>query len=131
MNINSNEPLFYPYSVLVNKCSGSCNSIKKIWILSKLSKTNETRYFSWHELHVNVDYSVGITIIADVNVMNWLIKVSVMMGLSGILARVNMEVMWIVNAEKGWLIGYLMEMRWFIMQLCMIMKGYADTVEGT
>ena len=27
MNINSNEPLFYPYSILVNKCSGSCNNI--------------------------------------------------------------------------------------------------------
>ena len=23
VNINSNEPLFYPYSILVNKCSGS------------------------------------------------------------------------------------------------------------
>ena len=27
MNINSNELLFYPYSILVNKCSGSCNDI--------------------------------------------------------------------------------------------------------
>ena len=27
ININSNEPLFYPYSILVNKCSGSCNNI--------------------------------------------------------------------------------------------------------
>ena len=26
-NINSNEPLFYSYSVLVNKCSGSCNDV--------------------------------------------------------------------------------------------------------
>ena len=26
-NINSNEPLFYPYSVLANQCSGSCNDI--------------------------------------------------------------------------------------------------------
>ena len=26
-NINSNEPLFYPYSILANKCSGSCNNI--------------------------------------------------------------------------------------------------------
>ena len=25
--INSNESLFYPYSILVNKCSGSCNNI--------------------------------------------------------------------------------------------------------
>ena len=27
ININSNEPLLYPYSILVNKCSGSCNNI--------------------------------------------------------------------------------------------------------
>ena len=27
MNINSNEPLFYPYSILVNKCNDSCNDI--------------------------------------------------------------------------------------------------------
>ena len=27
MNINSNEPLFYPYSILVNKYSGICNNI--------------------------------------------------------------------------------------------------------
>ena len=27
ININSNEPLLYPYSILVNKCSGNCNDI--------------------------------------------------------------------------------------------------------
>ena len=27
LNINSNETSFYPYSILVNKCSGSCNNI--------------------------------------------------------------------------------------------------------
>ena len=26
INFNSNEPLFYPYSVKTNKCSGSCNN---------------------------------------------------------------------------------------------------------
>ena len=26
-NINTNEPLFYHYSILANKCSGSCNNI--------------------------------------------------------------------------------------------------------
>ena len=26
-NINSNESLFYPYSIKVDKCSGSCNNI--------------------------------------------------------------------------------------------------------
>ena len=27
MNINNNELLLYPYSILVNKCFGSCNNI--------------------------------------------------------------------------------------------------------
>ena len=26
IDINNNEPLFYPYSIEVNKCSGSCNN---------------------------------------------------------------------------------------------------------
>ena len=27
ININSNEPSFYPYSILLNKCRGSCHDI--------------------------------------------------------------------------------------------------------
>ena len=27
INVNSNEPSFYPYSILVNKCSGSSDNI--------------------------------------------------------------------------------------------------------
>ena len=27
MNVNSNASLFYLYSVLINKCSGSCNDV--------------------------------------------------------------------------------------------------------
>ena len=27
INIYSNEPLFYPYSVIISKCSGSCNNM--------------------------------------------------------------------------------------------------------
>ena len=26
ININNNEPVFYPFSIKVNKCSGSCNN---------------------------------------------------------------------------------------------------------
>ena len=48
LNINNNEPLFYPYSIFVNKYSGSCNNIMiymvnytflmllKIWVLKYL-----------------------------------------------------------------------------------------------
>ena len=27
IDINSNEPIFYPHSIIVNKCKGSCNSV--------------------------------------------------------------------------------------------------------
>ena len=61
LNINSNEPSFYPYSILVNKCSGNCNSINdpyaklcipgvakdmNIKVFNLMSRTNETRYVS-------------------------------------------------------------------------------------
>ena len=63
-NVNSNEPLFYPYRIQVNKCSGSCNDIddpyaklcvhdidKKInvKVFNLVSRTNETRYIEWYE----------------------------------------------------------------------------------
>ena len=31
INISSNESLFYPYSIKVNKCSNSCNNINDIY----------------------------------------------------------------------------------------------------
>ena len=64
MNIISDEPSFYPYSILVNKSSGSCNNINNpyfklcipdlvkninIKVFNLISRTNETRYISWHE----------------------------------------------------------------------------------
>ena len=27
INVNTNEPMFYPYSKIINKCKGSCNTI--------------------------------------------------------------------------------------------------------
>ena len=27
INVNTNNPVFYPFSVKVNKCSGNCNNI--------------------------------------------------------------------------------------------------------
>ena len=64
ININSHGPLFYPYSIKVNKCKGSCNNTNDPY--SKLcvpdvvknlnvkpfnlkSRTNETRHIKWHE----------------------------------------------------------------------------------
>ena len=31
INVNSNEPSFYPYNVEINKCSGSCNNINNLY----------------------------------------------------------------------------------------------------
>ena len=64
MNINSDEPSFYLYSIKVNKCSGSCNNINdpyeklcvpdvvrniNIKVFHLMSRTNETRNVEWHE----------------------------------------------------------------------------------
>ena len=27
INVNTNEPIFYPYSIKINKCRGGCNTI--------------------------------------------------------------------------------------------------------
>ena len=27
INVNANEPMFYSYSIKINKCKGSCNTI--------------------------------------------------------------------------------------------------------
>ena len=37
VNINSNEPLFYPYIVTVNKCSGSCNDVNNTYAKLRVS----------------------------------------------------------------------------------------------
>ena len=34
ININNNEPVFYPFSIIVNKCSGSCNNINDPYVLN-------------------------------------------------------------------------------------------------
>ena len=69
ININNNEPVFYPFSIKVNKCSGSCNNIddpcaklcvpdvvKNInaKVFNLMSFTNQTRHKEWLKL-VNVD----------------------------------------------------------------------------
>ena len=59
VNINSNKPIFYPFSVTINKCSGNCNNINDLYAricvpdtvknLNVMSRTNETRSIKWHE----------------------------------------------------------------------------------
>ena len=65
INVNSNEPVFYPFSIKTAKCSGSCNNINdsyakmclpdvvknlNIKVFNLVSRTNETRYIKWHEI---------------------------------------------------------------------------------
>ena len=60
VNEGIGEALFYPYKVLVNKCSGSCNTMSKICVpkiiksvnmqvYNFLIRLNETRNVLWHE----------------------------------------------------------------------------------
>ena len=32
INVNSNEPVFYPFSIKANKCSGNCNNIDNLYV---------------------------------------------------------------------------------------------------
>ena len=64
LNINSDNPLFYPYSIQANKCSGSCNNISdpyanlcvpnvvkniNVKVFNMMPRTNKTRHIEWHE----------------------------------------------------------------------------------
>ena len=64
INVNSNEPVFYPFSIKTSKCSGSCNNINNpyakicdpnvikdlnVKVFNLMSRTNETRPIKWHE----------------------------------------------------------------------------------
>ena len=64
IDVNNNEPLFYPYSIKVNKCSGSCSNINdpyaklcvpdiskniNVKVFNLISRINETRQIIWHE----------------------------------------------------------------------------------
>ena len=59
IHVNSNEPVFYPFSIKTSKCSGSCNNINdpyakicvsdvvkklNVKVFSLISRTNETRH---------------------------------------------------------------------------------------
>ena len=52
ININRNEPLFYPYSIKVNKCSGSCNNINDPY--SKLCVPDVVKIMNVKLFRINV-----------------------------------------------------------------------------
>ena len=64
ININNNEPVFYPFSIKVNKCSGSCNNINdpyaklcvpdfvkniNVKVFNLMSWSNQTKHIEWYE----------------------------------------------------------------------------------
>ena len=64
VNVNSNEPVFYPFSIKTSKCNGSCNNINdpyakicvpnvikdlNVKVFNLMSTTNEARHIKWHE----------------------------------------------------------------------------------
>ena len=64
VNVNSNEPVFFPFSIKTSKYSASCNNIKNTYanlcvpdvfknlnvkVFNIRSRTNEVRHIEWHE----------------------------------------------------------------------------------
>ena len=64
INVNSNNPVFYPFSIKTSKCSGNCNDINdpyakicfpdvvrdlNVKVFNILSRTNETRHIKLRE----------------------------------------------------------------------------------
>ena len=63
-DINSNNPIFYPFGIKVNKCNGNWNNINDPYaricvpdkvknlnakVFNLMTLTNETRHIEWHE----------------------------------------------------------------------------------
>ena len=64
VNVNSNNPIFYPFSIKKSKCSGNSNNINDPYakicfpnivknlnakVFNLMSRTNETRHIQWYE----------------------------------------------------------------------------------
>ena len=64
VNVNEDEPVFFPFSIKTSKYSGSCNNINhpyekicvpnvvknlNVKVFNLMSRTNETRHIEWHE----------------------------------------------------------------------------------
>ena len=64
VNVSSNNPIFYPFIVKINRCSGSCNSINdpyakicvpdivknlNVKVFNLMSRTNESGSIKLHE----------------------------------------------------------------------------------
>ena len=64
INVNRDEPVFFPFSIETSKCSGSPNNINYLYakirvpdviknlnvkVFNPMSRANETRFIEWHE----------------------------------------------------------------------------------
>ena len=64
IDLNKDEPVFYLYSIKINKCSGSCNTINdpfakscvpditkniNVKVFNLMARINEARQIIWHE----------------------------------------------------------------------------------
>ena len=64
VDINGNNPIFYPFIIKINKYDGNCNNINNpyakfcvpdvikdlnVRVFNLISRTNETRFIKWHE----------------------------------------------------------------------------------
>ena len=64
INIKNNEPVFYPFSIKVNKCSGSCTNINdpcaklsvpdvvkniNVKVFNLMLFSNQARHIDWHK----------------------------------------------------------------------------------
>ena len=91
VNFNTNEPMFYPYSIKINRCKGSSNTINdpyakicvpdqiknaNIKVFNLMSRTNEKRHIKGHKTckcRCRLDVTInkdGMMTNANVNVKN-------------------------------------------------------------
>ena len=64
INLNTYEPMFYPYRIKINKCKGTCNTINdpyakicvpdeikntNVKVFNLMSRTYETRHIKWQK----------------------------------------------------------------------------------
>ena len=65
INVNSDEPVFHPFSIKTSKCSGSGNNINdpyakmcvpdvvkhlNVKVFNLMPRSSETRHIKWHEM---------------------------------------------------------------------------------
>ena len=75
ININNNEPVFYPVSIKANKCNGSCynindpyprlcvpDAIKNICVkvFNLVLWSNQTKHTGWHETKSKCRLNAGV-----------------------------------------------------------------------